>query len=261
MKVTLIGTGRVAFHFGHALQRAGHTVEGIVGRNTAHTTTLAADLNVPAFTMNDPLPPCDVIMIAVSDDAISEVATKLPINDAVVIHTSGASELGRLEPHPHRAVLWPVMTLSPGAPADLREVPLVTDANTSHARDVVYALATSLSDMVRALVHEDRELVHAAAAISTNFPLHLLDRAQTLLSERGIDPGLILPCFMAMVEKAGSMGPHDALTGPARRGDLGTVRRHIDRLTHDPELRAAYALISSSILRAYGHPDHEQFDL
>ncbi|MBK6371624.1 MAG: hypothetical protein IPF64_17910 [Flavobacteriales bacterium] len=42
MKVTLIGTGRVAFHFGHALQRAGHTVEGIVGRNTAHTTTLAA---------------------------------------------------------------------------------------------------------------------------------------------------------------------------------------------------------------------------
>jgi predicted short-subunit dehydrogenase-like oxidoreductase (DUF2520 family) len=84
-------------------------------------------------------------------------------------------------------------------------------------------LASGLSDHVTPLDHASRELVHAAAAISTNFPLYLLGAAQRLLTEQGIDPSLLMPSFTAMAAKAETLGPEAALTGPARRGDIGTI--------------------------------------
>lgn len=257
-QILIIGTGRAAFHLGHAVRKAGNELMGIVGRDRTKTTDLADELGCRAFSLGTTLPLADVILIAVSDDAIADVAAHIPISNAVVIHTSGASGLDRLAPHADRGVLWPVMTLSPGKPMDFRSIPLVIDANTERARAVVLDLASGLSDHVTPLDHASRQLVHAAAAISTNFPLYLLGAAQRLLTEQGIDPSLLMPSFTAMAAKAETSGPEAALTGPARRGDIGTVRRHLDRLTHDAELRAAYALLSSMILRAYGHPDHER---
>lgn len=259
--ILIIGTGRAAFHLGHAMQRSGHRITGIVGRNAEHSKALADDLQTPAFTPNDPLPAADVIVIAVSDDAIADVAMNIPITDAVMVHTSGASDLDKLLPHPDRAVLWPVMSMSPGATMDFKLVPLVIDANTERARIAVRAIASSLSGHVVELSFAQRELVHATAAVSLNFPVHLLARAQALLQSNDIDPTILGPSFRVMAEKASTMEASEALTGPARRGDLGTIHHHLDRLTQDPELRAAYALLSSMILRAYGHPDHDNKDV
>lgn len=256
--IQIIGTGRVAFHLGHALKQAGHPIAGIAGRDEKRTHTLSEVVGTRAFTLNDAFPAVDVILIAVSDDAIADVAMHIPIGDAVVIHTSGASDLDKLLPHADRAVLWPLISLSPGEPMDFQKIPLVIDASTERARSAVRSLAESLSEQVVELGPEQRELVHTAAAISLNFPAHLLARAQDLLQNNGIDPSLLVPSFVAMAQKAAAIGASKALTGPARRGDIGTVRHHLDRLTQDPELRAAYALLSSMILRAYGHPDHER---
>ncbi|HOY28099.1 MAG TPA: DUF2520 domain-containing protein [Flavobacteriales bacterium] len=259
--ILLIGTGRVAFHLGHAIKRAGLDLVGICGRNVQQVDQRAAELGIPSLTLADAPGKADIIVIAVSDDAIADVAMNIPIGDSVVMHTSGASDLDKLLPHPHRAVLWPVISLSPGEPMDFKSVPLVIEANSDLARDRVMELAQVLSEWVMELTHAQRELVHTSAAISLNFPLHLLARAQGLLADHAIDPSILLPSFLAMAQKAATIGASEALTGPARRGDLGTIRHHLDRLTDDPELRAAYARLSSMILRAYGHPDHGYTDV
>jgi len=256
--ILIIGTGRAAFHFGHAVRMVGNDLVGVVGRDRTKSADLANELGCRAYALGDTLPAADVVLIAVSDDAIADVAAHIPISDTVVIHTSGASSMDKLAPHADRGVVWPIMTLSPGTPMDFRSIPLVIDANTERAKATVKELAAGMSDHVTALDHHARELVHAAAAISTNFPLYLLGAAQRLLATNGIDPSLLMPSFIAMAAKAKALGPEAALTGPARRGDIGTVHHHLDRLTQEPELRAAYALLSSMILRAYGHPDHER---
>lgn len=260
-QILLIGTGRVAFHMGHALRGANHELVGIAGRNPGHVQRIADDLRSEALSLNDPLPEADIILIAVTDDAIADVALNIPISGAVVIHTSGAGELDKLLPHPDRAVLWPVMSLSPGQPMDFKQVPLVIDANTERARTIVRDLAESLSGHVSELDLQQRQLVHAAASISLNFPVFLLARAQELLQRNAIDPSILTPSFVAMAQKVAAIGASDALTGPARRGDIGTIHHHLDRLTADAELRAAYARLSSMILRAYGHPDHGHTDV
>jgi predicted short-subunit dehydrogenase-like oxidoreductase (DUF2520 family) len=261
MKVIVIGTGRVAFHLGHALKRAGTDVIAVVGRNAAKASRLADDLGSASYGMHDTLPVADAIILAVSDAAIADVARQLHTGSTVLIHTSGAGSLDLLRPYAHRAVLWPIMTLSPGAPMDFAGIPLVTDANTAEARQVVKAIATAIGQQVVELPHAKREVLHAAAAISTNLPLFLLARAEGLLRAEAIDPSLLMPSFQAMAAKAATLGAVDALTGPARRGDIVTVRRHIARLTADPDLRRVYVDLSRMILAAHGHATNELNDL
>lgn len=253
----LIGTGRAAFHLGHALVRSGVRLVGVVGRDRQRARPLAEALGATAFGLSDELPRTDVTLLAVSDDAIATVATQLPLRDGLLVHCSGTRPLDELAPHALRAVLWPIQALSTGAPLDLAHVPLVVDANTPAALRTMTALAERISSSVHALGHEQRRQVHLAAAITSNLPVFLASEAQRLLAREGLPTDLLTPLWRTTAERAALLGPEQALTGPARRGDTGTIHAHLDLLTHDPDLRRAYALLSDMILRAYGHPGLE----
>ncbi len=252
MRVLLIGTGRMAFHLGHALKRSGVQLVGIVGRDADKTRRLTEELGCTALAFGDALPEANVRIIAVSDDAITEVAARLPKYTGVTAHTSGAKDWTLIKGHPHRGVLWPIQSFSPGAPADFQRIPVVIDAEDAEARTALRAIATLLSKEVTELHHAKREMLHIAAVFASNFPVMLLMEAERMLEREGLSPSLIHQLWSATTTKA-SNGAEQALTGPARRGDLRTIRAHLERLNVDPDLRRAYALMSDLILKAY-HP-------
>lgn len=250
--VALIGTGRMAFHLGHALMRAGVPLAGVAGRDAAKVRSLSDQLGCTANTLPH-VPPADLWLIAVSDDAVGDVVEQLPKSEAVIAHTSGAQGHEILGGREHRGVLWPINSLSPGEPADLSGVPLVVDASDSRAREVLMDVARSVSGKVVELPLEKRRLVHLSAVLAANFPVFLMREAGRLLEEEGLSPNLIEPLWSSMSAKVSDVGPEQALTGPARRGDLKTIQRHLERLEGEPDLRRAYALLSELILKAY-HP-------
>lgn len=253
MRIFLIGTGRAAFHLGHAFKRAGHEITGVMGRNASKAMALAAELDSMPFPFGDDQPSTDLRLLAVSDDAIGEVAELLLPSDAVTAHTSGAKPFHALGAHERRGVLWPVQSLSPGPPIDFRAVPLITEGEDARARNVLRTAALSISDQAAELPHAQRQLVHLAATIAGNFPVALLYEAQKLLQANGLAPELVVPLWKAVTAKA-AQGAEQALTGPARRGDTDTIRQHLDRLTSDGDLRRAYAVLSELILRTW-HPE------
>ncbi|MBK8341094.1 MAG: DUF2520 domain-containing protein [Flavobacteriales bacterium] len=250
--ILLIGTGRLAFHLGHAFLRSGTNLIGLAGRNAARTRELALALRTTPFAINEPWPEADLYLLAVSDDAIPGLAALITPRDAVVAHTSGAQPLDGLAPHVHRGVLWPVQSFSPGEPADLTRTPLVVDGNTEKVTTLLLDVARSLSGNVVRLPLEQRRTVHLAAVFASNFPVFLLHEAQRLLRQEGLDPEILLPLWSSVARKAALVGPGEALTGPARRGDATTLQRHADQLTHDPDLRRAYALLSELIGKRFG---------
>ncbi|MBP6390656.1 MAG: DUF2520 domain-containing protein [Flavobacteriales bacterium] len=250
--ILLIGTGRLAFHLGHALVRAGASLAGIAGRHAERTQILARALRTTPYTIDEAWPEVGLYLLAVSDDAMPSLATRITPRDAVVAHTSGAQALDGLAPHLHRGVLWPVQSFSPGEPADLTRTPIVVDGNTEKATTLLLDVARSLSGNVVRLPLEQRRTVHLAAVFASNFPVFLLHEAQRLLRQEGLDPDILLPLWSSVAQKAALVGPGDALTGPARRGDTTTVQRHLDQLTHDADLRRAYALLSEMIGKRFG---------
>lgn len=259
--ILLFGTGRMAYQLGHGLKRAGLPPVAIAGRDLEARERLARYLDCKAVDPARGLPNADLYILAVSDDAIAEVAAKVPAGDAVVAHTAGAKDLDVLLPHTHRAVLWPIQSLVHGAPMDLNEVPVVVDASTVHARNVLMAVAGRISGSVYELSILQRRKVHLAAVLASNLTAWLVREAQRLLREQKLPPSLLTPLWRSTAAKVATIGPEQALTGPARRGDTHTIKEHLALLDGDPDLRQAYALLSGMILKAYGHPDHVPTDL
>lgn len=253
MRILLIGTGRMAYHLGHNLVRAGLDLIGVTGRDNDKANDLGRFLDRTVFRM-DRLPAnADVVIIATSDDSIAEVSAKLAYPKAVFSHTAGAAGLELLAPHAHRAVLWPIQTLSHGAPIDLSDVPLVVDANTSEAREAILRIARAVSGSVVELAHAQRKHVHLAAVLASNLPVFLVGEAQRLLKEQRLPPGLLMPLWRTTAQNVGTIGPDQALTGPARRGDISSIQGHLDQLASESDLRRAYALLSTMVLKAHGH--------
>ncbi len=94
----------------------------------------------------------------------------------------------------------------------------------------------------------DRALYHAAAVFAANYPITLLAEAITLAVEAGLDGGTarqgMTTLLAGAVNNLRDLAPADAITGPASRGDQGTIDRHLEALKNDPVLQRLYQLLA-----------------
>jgi len=254
-RILLIGTGRMAYQLGHAIVSAGLDLVGVAGRDAEARERLARFLDRKAIDLTKPLPKADLVILAVSDDAIATVAASLPRTGAVVAHTAGAIGMDLLSDHADHGVLWPIQSLSHGQPMDLHDVPMVVDANGEKARAVLLELARTLSEVVLELPLEQRQRVHLAAVLTSNLTVWLVREGQRILREQKLPTSLLTPLWRSTAARVATFGPDQTLTGPARRGDRETIGHHLELLTNDPELSKVYALLSEQIMKAYAHED------
>lgn len=228
-RIGIIGSGRAGSALGAALASAGHPVTGLTARSRASLDRAARLLpHVPVLSPEEVTTRADVVLVAVPDDAIAQVAADLPLTeDQYVVHLSGAhglSVLAGIQAIP--VALHPPMTFT-GGPADLTDV-VFTATAPEEAREVVERLVKSLGAGVQWVVEEDRALYHAGVVHGANHLTTLLAQAFEVLREAGIaDPAATLrPLLIATLDNTLRSG-HDALTGPIARGDVDTVAAHL----------------------------------
>jgi predicted short-subunit dehydrogenase-like oxidoreductase (DUF2520 family) len=101
----------------------------------------------------------------------------------------------------------------------------------------------------------DRAVYHAAAVFASNYLVALLAEAVRLLEQSGWTEkeavrGLV-PLAEGALANVAKRGPTAALTGPIRRGDAETVRRHLEALAEahsDPRLGHLYRMLGEVAL-------------
>jgi predicted short-subunit dehydrogenase-like oxidoreductase (DUF2520 family) len=77
------------------------------------------------------------------------------------------------------------------------------------------------------VVADDRRATyHAAACMAANHLVGLLGQVQRVAESAGLPLEAFLPLARGALDDVALLGPADALTGPASRGDLVTVERH-----------------------------------
>ena len=123
IKVVLIGSGNVAQHLIQVFLQAQEVdLVQAVARNPSH---LEALLPMDKIT-NDyqKITEADVYVIAVSDDAIAEVAAQLPFNNRLVVHTSGSSDISVVQDNNRKGVFYPLQNFTKGKAIDFAEIPI-----------------------------------------------------------------------------------------------------------------------------------------
>ncbi|TCC41131.1 Rossmann-like and DUF2520 domain-containing protein [Kribbella speibonae] len=231
-RIGLIGAGRAGTALGAALAAAGHPLVGATARSGASLDRAARLLPaVPVLPADEVTRSADVVLVAVPDDLIREVAHRLPLTSAqYIVHLSGAHGLAPLAGLSATPVaLHPSMTF-PGGLVSLDGV-MFTATAPDAARAVVERLVKALGAQVQWVADEERARYHAGLVHGANHLTTLVSQAVAVLREAGVaDPVATLrPLLVATLDNTLRSG-HHALTGPIARGDVDTVAAHLAAL-------------------------------
>jgi predicted short-subunit dehydrogenase-like oxidoreductase (DUF2520 family) len=191
-----------------------------------------------------------ILILAVSDDAVAPLAAALARAaavraDHVVLHLSGAqgqealaalvgtrAALGSL--HPLQTVSQPERAAERlrGAWAAVEGMPRAVAAAEALARDLGLRPFRVSSNA--------KPIYHASAVFASNYFVVVEAVAQRLLRHAGLSDRdawqALRPLVAGTLENLSHQEPQAALTGPVARGDVATVSRHLDALTHDDAL-------------------------
>jgi predicted short-subunit dehydrogenase-like oxidoreductase (DUF2520 family) len=219
---------------------------GIVSREIARAQRTANEiLGVEAFTYENLPDKISRVLIAVPDDAITAVASRLThVNPQAAIHTSG--NLGAEVLYPLSAkgtacgAMHPLQTLT-GDPEDLTALRGAAFAISGDRDAIAWArsIVQAIGGEPLQISAERRAFYHAAAVMASNYITALVDTSEFLCGEAGIASDaarrILGPLLRKALENTLTRGPVAALTGPIARGDLHTVAAHLQALSSVPE--------------------------
>jgi predicted short-subunit dehydrogenase-like oxidoreductase (DUF2520 family) len=257
LRVGVIGAGRVGAVLGAALAAAGHDMVAASGLSPASAERAARLLpGVPLLPADEVVAAADLVVLAVPDDTLPGLVSGLAGTGhwragQLAFHTSGAHGLAVLEPAEQGGVLplalHPAMTFT-GAPEDadrLAGVPFGVTSRPEH-RPVAETLVLEMGGEPFFVAEGDRRLYHAALVTGANHLVTLVAEAADLLRTAGVtSPARVLAPLLTAALDNGLRRGDRGLTGPVSRGDVGTVRQHVDTLVERaPASVAAYVAMA-----------------
>jgi predicted short-subunit dehydrogenase-like oxidoreductase (DUF2520 family) len=238
--VGIVGAGRAGLGLALALGRAGHEVR----LHARHARPVPAQFSLTVGPLPAWLSQVEVVLLAVPDDAIGDVACALAAARLIkpgqtVLHLSGALGRDVLAPldasgaalgslHPLQSLSDPV-----AAPQRLAGAMAAVEGD-ERAIAVATALARGLGMDPVPLAARNKPTYHAAAVFAANFLVTLAATSQRLFVRAGLPADGATRALAALMQgtldNVRAAGPGAALTGPVARGDVETIRRHLAAL-------------------------------
>ena len=248
--VSLVGSGNIAHWLVYALKKADVDIRQIYSRQLDHAKELAAKADADAIdSLRDLLPDSDLYIFSVKDDSYETLLSQLPFRLPLAVHTAGSLSIRIFEPYADSyGILYPYQSLNKNMDFANIEVPLSVESNDKMVENELFAFAGRLSSTVQLMGEAQRLVLHRAAIFGCNFTNAMYAIAYDILRENNIDWRMILPLLENTLDKVKTMNPHDAQTGPAKRGDQNIIRMHQEAL-QDERLREIYRLMSDYIMR------------
>jgi predicted short-subunit dehydrogenase-like oxidoreductase (DUF2520 family) len=249
MNIVIIGTGNAATVLGKKFQAAGHRIVQVFGRDASAASKLAYEFDTESTNYWSVIrKDADIYLIAVSDEAIHEVAKHVHVPGKVVAHTAASVKKDVLKTMSHHyGVFYPLQSLRKDR-SDLPDIPIFIDASDEVARNKLDQLARSISKEKVASANDDERLkTHVAAVIVSNFTNHLYRLAEDYCKREGIDFKQLIPLIEETALRIKTTSPSQAQTGPAIRHDQPTIQQHLTLLEKYPPLRKIYDLMTDSI--------------
>jgi predicted short-subunit dehydrogenase-like oxidoreductase (DUF2520 family) len=249
MKVVIIGSGNVATVLGRKIKERGTEIIQVISKTEKHAKALADVLRASyATNLSGIDTAAELYLIAVSDQQIDSVARQLPRMKGIVVHTAGSVNKDVLKDvASNYGVMYPLQTLNKHVDT-LPVIPIILDGNSEQVRHTLFDFAGTWTPIVAFANDEQRLSTHIAAVIANNFTNHLMALTEDFCNKEGVDFKLLIPLINETVNKLGTLSPAILQTGPAVRGDISTIDKHLQLLNRQPALRKLYLKLTESII-------------
>lgn len=241
-RIGFIGAGKVGGSLGVAMARAGYAVVAVASRSRASADGFAARIEGCAAlpTSQDVADACDMVFITTSDDAIKATADSVEWRAGQgAAHCSGAASVDALAKAARQGALA-------GAFHPLQAFSSVENGASSIAgitfgiegegrmREYLFSLAQGIGGNPAAIDAGDKALYHLSGVLMGNLLTCLVGISAEVWERIGYtrDEGAraLTPMMRAVAHNVETSGIPAAVAGPYPRGDVGTVRKHMDAL-------------------------------
>ena len=262
MDLAVVGAGRVGTSLAVLWQRSGHRIVAVAGGAATPERAGRFLPDVPVLDAIGAAKGAEVVVIATPDSVIGPVCQEMAAAGALdalnaVVHASGATGLDALAPAAAAGAstlsVHPLQTC-PTVDAGVERIPGSTFAVTADA-DEGFALGERLvrdagGRPVR-IDDERKPLYHAAAVFASNYLVTVTALAEELGLAAGIEDPIaaFAPLQEATLANIARVGPAEALTGPAVRGDAVTLLRNLEALDrYAPAAVRSYVILADLAL-------------
>ncbi|SMB92358.1 Predicted oxidoreductase, contains short-chain dehydrogenase (SDR) and DUF2520 domains [Desulfonispora thiosulfatigenes DSM 11270] len=245
MKIGFIGAGNVGTAFGKFLVNNGQNVIGFYSRTYSSSVNAAKYTNTNAFSkLNELIAKVDLIFITTPDDTIKKtvdyITEKRWLNkEQIICHMSGALSSSTLISAQYiGCCIYSIHPLQ--SFADI-EISVKNIGNTffslegsKEKLELIKDFLSNLKLNYFVIDPNHKTIYHVAACVFSNYLVTLLDYGLILLNEIGIDKDkgikAMLPLIKGTINNTVSFDTKDALTGPIARGEIITLKNHLNEL-------------------------------
>ncbi len=284
----IVGAGRIGRALGRALHQKGWPIGAVVSRSpaTARAAAKAIGAGQPHAGLDKHILDADVILITTPDAAISAVAaalaqrssqpdslgkgsqnqnksrTKLSLRGKTFLHTCGALDAEVLRPLELRGaatgVVHPLQTFSGKAQPQLQGSACAIEGSAA-ALKIARKICKELGAIPIRIPRNKKAAYHAAAVLAAGHILTNMEAATQILMTLGLSRqkavSALLPLTRQTLSNFERDGGPKSWTGPAARGDMETVQRHLSALSKFPKrYKEAYAALTNLGILLLSHP-------
>ncbi len=253
LKLGFIGAGTVGTALSVRLNSKGYPIVAVSSRSRTSAQNLARAVDGCQVSDNNQgvADNAELIFITTSDDAIASVASQIQWHPGQsVVHCSGAASTDILQPArefgAQVGAFHPLQTFASAKQA-IENIP-----GSTFALEAEEPLLNILKDMAFALdghwvelKASDKVIYHASAVIACNYMVTVVKLATDLWQSFAVPPHqatqALLPLLRGTLNNIDTVGIPQCLTGPIARGDIGTIKKHLDALQEKvPSLLPTY---------------------
>ena len=251
--IGFIGAGAVGGSLAVALHNAGYPVVASASRTHASAQAFADRIPgcVPYRSLQKLVDSAGFVFITTPDDAISTVCESLRIREGQgVAHCSGAASLEPLESAAEQGAFigafHPLQAFS-SVEEGVQNIPGVTFGIESapEIHDYLEQMAYDIGGNPIFLRPEDKVLYHLSGVLMGNLLAVLASVAASVWPkfDHTRDEGIraLTPMMGAVARNLDANGIPQGVAGPYPRGDVGTIRKHLEALkSNAPEYLPLY---------------------
>ena len=253
----------MATAFGVLLERASYRVVAVSGRRPSHDSAKRYLPFAQFLLPEEAAKGADVVIFGVPDDLIAKGCEVMAEAGAFrrrqrVVHLSGSVGLDVLGPAKKKGAevvsVHPLQSV-PDVDTGVERLPgsaMAVTATTAPAFQAGEELCMAVGGEPFRLPDEAKPLYHAAAVFTANYLVVVEALAEELLRASGVEDPLskMAPLARNALDRTLQLGAAAALTGPAARGDVGTMTRNLQALAeHAPNLVPTYWVLARQAAR------------